>query len=350
MIREDVTDQQQVLDTYNITERSTGDGEETTRPPDQHPISENLARTLAKMRKRISADLIEDRIHAKKLAVLLDSTQCLESTGKLNSCRFNLAPHSNTTRLKSTTDVQQEELRDTPEDKPRERSTTVTPTSERRSTNTTSEETRSTQIAHRNSVQRSSLTRETRSNQIAHGNSVQRPKTPCEERRVGSQVDLPADVQYWAEERKEDPTPCLFPKSEKWHKLMFPGENETLMMPNPDSSRGEKAASQEVMPSLHYVSPGKLTIPNIDTPLTHKLSEFETTHGELSTPEPLPEVNNSKPDTPMLRLYSRPRLQHTHVPQVSTVHVPPVSPVSNCYSDMEASLRRRTNMLPGLTP
>ena len=67
--------------------------------------------------------------------------------------------------------------------------------------------------------------------------------------------------------------------------------------------------------------------------------------------ETLPDVIHLKPDVhkPMSRLYDRPRLQHTHVPHVSPVHVPPVSPVLNTYSDIEASLRRRTNMLPGLT-
>ena len=112
VISDDNTGQHVLVD--NINERSSGDGEENTRPPDVHntagtySISENLARTLARMRKRISADIMEDRIHAKKLAVLqnLDSQQCLDSTGKLTSLRFNLAPHSIPTRLKSTPNVQ----------------------------------------------------------------------------------------------------------------------------------------------------------------------------------------------------------------------------------------------------
>ena len=48
----------------------------------------------------------------------LDSTPSLEETGKSNFLRFNLASQSNTPRLKSTTDVQQE-LRETPEGQPR---------------------------------------------------------------------------------------------------------------------------------------------------------------------------------------------------------------------------------------
>ena len=50
----------------------------------------------------------------------------------------------------------------------------------------------------------------------------------------------------------------------------------------------------------------------------------------------LPDMIHLKPDVhrPMSRLYDRPSLQ---------------SPVANTYSDIEASLRRRTNMLPGLT-
>ena len=106
-----------------------------------------------------------------------------------------------------------------------------------------------------------------------------------------------------------------------------------------------------MIPSYNYVSPGKLTTSNIDTTLIHKPSKIETNHGELSTTETLPDVIYSKPDNhkPMSRLYDRPRLQHTHVPHVSPVHVPPVSPVLNSYSDIEASLRRRTHTYSDVT-
>ena len=108
-------------------------------------------------------------------------------------------------------------------------------------------------------------------------------------------------------------------------------------------TRQEQDASQEVMPSYNHESPGKLTMSTIDTTLICNPSQIETNQGEQSMTETLPDMIHLKPDVhrPMSRLYDRPRLQHTHVT--------PVSPVTNTYSDIEASLRRRTNMLPGLT-
>ena len=74
---------------------------------------------------------------------------------------------------------------------------------------------------------------------------------------------------------------------------------------------------------LNYVSQGKLPSRYIDAPLTHAISKIvpraaESAHGEPSTP--LPEVKNSKPEPTMSRLYKR-------------------------SSDVEASLRPRTNKL-----
>ena len=155
-----------------------------------------------------------------------------------------------------------------------------------------------------------------------------------------------ADVQ-------QGKTPYLFPKSKTWHQNMSTCNDKTPMMPKSkvhcykpmqhSKPRRDEDASQEVTPSYNHKPPGKLTMSNIDTTLIRKPSKIETNHGELSMTETLPDVIHLKPDVhrPMSRLYDRPRLQHTHVP--------PVSPVLNTYSDIEASLRRRTHTYSDVT-
>ena len=90
----------------------------------------------------------------------------------------------------------------------------------------------------------------------------------------------------------------------------------------------------------------------IDTTLILTTSKIETQQGEPSMNE-LPDVINQKPDVhrPMSRLYDRSRLQHTQPLRspVADTGVLPVSPVANTYSDIEASLRRRTTTVSDVT-